>query len=341
MKNKLPDRISIGHGSGGSMTRSLIENLFAKEFGNNTRQGLTDSALVETGNTRLAYTTDSYVVDPLFFPGGNIGKLAVCGTVNDLAVSGARPLYLSTGFIIEEGLEMEVLRKIVKSMASEAKKAGVRIITGDTKVVNHGKCDKLFINTSGIGVIDQDRIHISMGSNVRPGDKIIVNGNLGDHSIAILSSRSEIEMDTSVISDCASLNGMIGKVLDSGCKVNFIRDATRGGAATVLVEVSEMTGHEITLEESLIPISPSVEGVCEILGFDPLYLANEGKIIMIVAHEDAERAIDILKTFPEGKDARIIGEVSSHGKKRVNLITAIGGTRIVDIMASDQLPRIC
>lgn len=341
MAKKLPEKVSIGHGSGGSMTRDLIRDLFAREFSNKLLDGLGDSTILDIPDRKIAYTTDSYVVDPLFFPGGDIGKLAVCGTVNDLAVAGAIPEYLSAGFIIEEGLDMDILVRIVKSMAREARKAGVKIVTGDTKVVNHGLCDKLFINTSGIGSVKENNRKIVTGSQVKTGDKIIINGPLGDHAVAILTARSELEMETGVKSDCASLNRMIGDILEIEDSVRFMRDATRGGLATVLVELAGATGHGLKIYEDKIPISQSVNGVCEVLGFDPLYLANEGKVVIIVSPESAKRVLDMLENHPEGKAACVIGEVSGEHDGKVILETIIGGKRVIDMLASDQLPRIC
>lgn len=339
MMAELPEKISIGHGSGGKMTRSLVEELFIREFGNGPVERLTDSYLADVKGLKLAYTSDSYVVSPLFFPGGDIGKLSVCGTVNDLAVSGAVPLYLSASFIIEEGLETDILRRIVKSMAAEACKAGVKIVTGDTKVVNRGKCDKLFINTSGIGLVQAGCEHISGAERIEEGDKIIINGTPGDHSVAILAARSEFKMQTDVVSDCASLNRMIDAIVKTG-GIRFMRDATRGGVATVLVELAGMTGKGIVIEESKIPVNTAVAGICEVLGFDPLYLANEGKVIMLVAADKANSIIDTMKSFPEGKESAIIGSID-FASAGVRLQTLIGGIRTIDMLASDQLPRIC
>lgn len=341
MKKKLPEEVLIGHGSGGSLSRELVRELFVRAFENSHLDTMGDSSIVEMDGNNVTYTTDSYVVDPVIFPGGNIGKLAVCGTVNDLAVAGAVPRYLSAGFIIEEGLKMDILTTIVESMASEARKAGVRIVTGDTKIVNHGKCDKIFINTSGIGDARKNSIDIVNGSRVQPGDKIIINGPVGDHAVAILSARSDIEMETEVISDCASLNRMILDLPVEEGGVTFMRDATRGGLATVLVELAEMTGQSIRIDEDKVPVGSSVSGICEVLGFDPLYLANEGKVVMTVRPEYAEIVLTALRNHPEGERAAIIGEVTGDRSGGVSLTTIIGGTRVIDMLASDQLPRIC
>lgn len=337
--SELPAKISIGHGSGGKMTRSLIEQLFVREFASVPADRLSDSYLADIEGLKLAFTSDSYVVSPLFFPGGDIGKLSVCGTVNDLAVSGAVPLCLSASFIIEEGFETELLKRIVKSMAAEALKAGVKIVTGDTKVVNRGKCDKLFISTSGIGIIQAGNEHISGAGQIEEGDKIIFSGTPGDHSIAILAARSEFDMQTDIISDCASLNRMLGTLVKKG-GIRFMRDATRGGLATVLVELARMTGKGIAVEECRIPVNSAVESICEVLGFDPLYLANEGKVLMVVAADMADSIVESMRSFPEGRESAVIGTIDSD-VTGVRLQTLIGGSRTIDMLASDQLPRIC
>ena len=338
MKN---DTILLNHGSGGKMTHELISSLFVKYFDNEILQNQTDSAILNIDSKFLAYTTDSYVVSPIFFPGGNIGKLAVCGTVNDLAVSGAKPVYLSCGFIIEEGFLLSELEEIARSMSEEAMKAGVSIVTGDTKVVDKGKCDKIFINTSGIGLLDKKRKHISFGSNIKSGDKIIVNGNIGDHGTAILCARNSIEYTNSVLSDCASLNKMIAATLNTSDKIKFMRDATRGGLATVLCELAEKHNIGIELMEDSIPVQESVRGLCEIFGFDPLYMANEGKVVMIVGKDDAEKVLEIIRNDELGKNAFIIGEIKKSNKGMVVMNTGIGGKRIIDMLAGEQLPRIC
>jgi len=338
MKN---DKILLNHGSGGKMTHELIGSLFVKYFDNEILQNQTDSAILNVDSNLLAFTTDSYVVDPVFFPGGNIGKLAVCGTVNDLSVSGAKPLYLSCGFILEEGLLLSELETIVKAMAEEAKKANVKIVTGDTKVVDKGKCDKVFINTSGIGLLGEKRKGISFGIGIKAGDKIIINGTIGDHGTAILCARNSIEYTNSVLSDCAPLNKMISNVLEKSEKIKFMRDATRGGLATVLCELAEKHDLGIELIEDSIPVQESVRGLCEIFGFDPLYMANEGKVVMIVGNEDAGKVLGILKNDEYGKNAAIIGEITESNKGMVVVNTGIGGRRIIDMLAGEQLPRIC
>ena len=335
------DKILLNHGSGGKMTHELISSLFVKYFNNSILRQQSDSAILEIDSKLLAYTTDSFVVDPIFFPGGNIGKLAICGTVNDLSVSGAKPLYISCGFILEEGFLFSDLETIVKSMADEAKKAGVLIVTGDTKVVDKGKCDKIFINTSGIGVLDNERKQISSGSTIEVGDKIIVNGNIGDHGVAILCARNSIEYSNSVLSDCATLNGLIDDALNVSNKIKFMRDATRGGLATVLCELAEKNKFGIELEESQIQVQEASRGLCEIFGFDPFYMANEGKVVMVVGKDDANEVLEALKKNEYGKESSIIGEVTDKNIGMVILKTGVGGSRIIDMLAGEQLPRIC
>jgi len=334
--------ISLNHGSGGKLTHQLISDVFLKYFHNETLDQLTDAALLRIPESRIAFTTDSFVVDPIFFPGGNIGKLAVCGTVNDLAVSGARPLYLSASFIIEEGLPMETLDTIVKSMASEASVAGVKIVTGDTKVVAHGQCDKVFINTAGIGVVSGSHEKIAVGLNVKPGDKIIINGDIADHGMAIMCERENLHFKTDIQSDCACLNSLIADVLEVEPEaVKFMRDATRGGLATVLCELAGERKVGIELDEDSLPISEPVLGVCDLLGFDPLYIANEGKVVMIVDSDAAERVLLKMKEHSLGRNSAIIGKVVDDHNGMVLLHTDVGGSRIVDMLAGDQLPRIC
>jgi len=338
MKN---DTILLNHGSGGKITHDLISSLFVKYFDNEILRQQTDSAILKIDSSLLAFTTDSYVVEPIFFPGGNIGKLAVCGTVNDLSVSGAKPMYLSCGFILEEGFLLSDLETIVRTMADEATKAGVIIVTGDTKVVDKGKCDKIFINTAGIGLLEEKRKSISFGSNLKIGDKIIVNGNIGDHGTAILCARNSIEYTSSVLSDCAPLNGLIEKVLSISDKIKFMRDATRGGLATVLCELAEKHNTGIELQEASMPIQESVRGLCEIFGFDAMYMANEGKVVFVVGAEDADRVLATLQSDELGKNARIIGEITETNKGMVVMNTGIGGRRIINMLAGEQLPRIC
>lgn len=331
--------ISLNHGSGGSHMRDLINDIFARSFG--MSQPLTDSALIGNDGNKLAFTTDSYVVDPLFFPGGDIGKLSLCGTVNDLAVSGAVPLWVAASFIIEEGFPVDDLKRIAGSMASEAEKAGVNVVTGDTKVVGKGKCDKLFITTSGVGVIRAGLEHISKGSRIKAGDKIIVNGPLGNHAIAILGARNNLSFSSGIESDCASLNGIIRNVLDQCSEVHFMRDLTRGGLAAVLNEVAEMTSFGISAEEKLIPMDDPIKGLCEMLGFDPLSLANEGKFLLIAEEDESSTIINILRSHPKGKNAAIIGEITEEHPSYVVLKTIAGGKRILEMPSGLDLPRIC
>ncbi len=335
----MTETISLNHGGGGKQTHELIKNLFLKEFG--MTEPLTDSAILESKGSNIVFTTDSYVVDPLFFPGGNIGKLSVCGTVNDLSVSGAKPLYIAASFIIEEGFPLNDLQRIVESMAEEALNAGVKIVTGDTKVVGKGKCDGLFITTSGTGILDNNLEYISTGKRIKPGDKLIINGSLGNHAIAVLGARNNLSFSTPVYSDCASLNHMIGKISDSCKGILFMRDLTRGGLGTVLNELSEMTGKGIYIDESYIPVDEPVKGVCEILGFDPLFLANEGKILIAGEQGKETKILDLLKKDPLGKNSAIIGEVTDERVKKVIMNTVSGGRRIIDMPSGVQLPRIC
>ena len=321
------------------MTHELIETVFVKRFG--MTEPLTDSAILKDSGYTLAFTTDSYVVDPLFFPGGNIGKLSVCGTVNDLAVSGADPMYIAASFIIEEGFPVNDLVLIAESMAEEALKAGVKIVTGDTKVVDRGKCDKLFITTSGTGILKPDMEHISTGKRIKPGDKLIINGPLGNHAIAVLGARNKLSFSTSVTSDCASLNHLIHSVLQNCKEIHFMRDLTRGGLATVLNELAGMIGAGITIDEASVPVDDPVKGLCEMLGFDPLYLANEGKILIVAGAGEETRVLDILRSDPLGKYSEIIGEIVPDKKKLVVLNTSVGGKRIIDMLSGLQLPRIC
>jgi hydrogenase expression/formation protein HypE len=337
-----PDtKILLSHGSGGKLSHELISELFVKYFHNEILSQQTDSAILDFPGGHLSFTTDSYVVDPIFFQGGNIGKLAVCGTVNDLAVSGAKPLYLSCSFIIEEGFSISDLETIVKTMAEEAKKAGVKIVTGDTKVVNKGKCDKIFINTAGVGMLMPERKYISFGKKITPGDKVIVNGSIGDHGIAILAARESLSFQADVKSDCASLNGLIEDCLGVSSGIKFMRDATRGGIATVLCELAENKNLGVVIDESSIPLKELVKGTCEVFGFDPLYLANEGKVVMVVCAHDAPDVLNKMKNHPLGKEAQIIGEMVTEHPAKVLMQTEIGGRRIIDMLAGEMLPRIC
>ena len=333
--------ITLNHGSGGKITHDLISGLFLKYFKSATLQELTDSAVLVNPGSSIAFTTDGYVVEPIFFPGGNIGKLAVCGTVNDLAVSGAEPKYLSSSFFLEEGLSLNELETIIQSMAEEATKAGVQIVTGDTKVVPRGKCDKIFINTAGIGFVKDEFKKISSGSKVKVGDKLIVNGSLGDHAVAILASRESLKFESEIKSDCATLNRLIQKALAICPEIAFMRDATRGGIATVTCELASKSKLGIILYEAAIPVKESVQSICEIFGFDPLFLANEGKVLMVVPAEKADLVITVLQSDELGKESAIIGEVTTENAGRVILKTFTGGKRIIDMPAGAQLPRIC
>jgi len=318
----------------------LIEGLFLKHFSNPILREQTDAAILSTESAEIAFTTDSFVIDPIFFPGGNIGKLAVCGTVNDLAVSGAVPLYLSVSMIIEEGFPLEDLEKIVISLAEEAKKAEVLIVTGDTKVVNKGKCDKLFINTAGIGRISKVDNQIAKARNILPGDLVLINGTIGDHGMAIMNVRESFHFRSTVESDCASLNGLIREVVEQ-YPVKFMRDPTRGGVATVLNELATKTGFGIELDETTLPVLKGVKAMCELLGFDPLQVANEGKVLLVVAESDAKRVLETMKMNELGANSTIIGRVVSEHPGRVVLKNETGGRRIIDSLTGDQLPRIC
>lgn len=332
------ERVLLGHGNGGKYTQRLVKELFHHYFRNDLLDEMNDAARFSTPGERLAFTTDSYVISPLTFPGGDIGKLAVCGTVNDLAVSGARPLYLSAGFIIEEGFPMASLRQIVQSMSDTARAAGVLIVTGDTKVVPKGCADQLFINTAGIGVI-LPGADVS-GSNARPGDKIIINGTIGDHGMTIMARRSELNFDN-LRSDCAPLNGLIQELLLDVPGIRVLRDPTRGGVATTLNEIAVQSGVGIALDEDSLPVQGNVKSACDILGLDPLYLANEGKFLAVVPQPQVEAAMNVLRKHPLGQDAAVIGDVVDGPVGKVYLKTGIGGKRIVDVLVADQLPRIC
>jgi len=334
-------QISIHHGNGGVHMKALITELFMHFFENDFLLDQSDSAILPVIGKNIAFTTDSFVVDPLFFPGGNIGTLAICGTLNDLAVSGARPLYLSAGFIIEEGFKIKNLERIVRSMAKEAKQAGVKIVTGDTKVVNSGKCDKLFINTSGVGVIDAKHISISSGIRVKPGDKILLNGPPGEHGLAIMRARKIFNFKSNLKSDCVSLFPLIRDILKASDRISFLRDATRGGVETVVNEIAQKCKVGVEIDETCIPVNTDVRVMCEILGFDPLYIANEGKVVVVVDPADAITVINTMRKVKTGRNAAIIGEISSNHKGKVVFKTRSGGKRILDELMGDQLPRIC
>jgi hydrogenase expression/formation protein HypE len=334
------DVILLGHGSGGKLSHELLDELIVPVLSGLGQRDQNDSAVLAAQQGLLAFTTDSYVVDPIFFPGGNIGDLAIHGTVNDLAMVGARPIAISVGLIIEEGLAVLELRAILESMRAAARQAGVAIVTGDTKVVPRGKADKIFINTSGIGVIEHD-VQIS-GSNARVGDKILINGTLGDHGMAVLASREGLQLESCITTDSAPLNNMVEVLVGKlGNQLHALRDPTRGGVATTLKEIAVQSQVEITLQEILLPINPAVAGACGILGLDPLFVANEGKLLAFVAPEAAEQALSIMLSHVHGKQAAIIGEVTSTAGGKVRLRTAIGGLRAIEMLAGEQLPRIC
>ena len=337
---KLKDtQITLSHGGGGKATHNLIEALFKEAFANPLLDQLNDSAVFPVENGRLALTTDSYVVSPIFFPGGDIGDLAVNGTVNDLAMAGAKPLYLTAGFILEEGFAVEDLRKIVASMASAAQKAGVQIVTGDTKVVNRGKADKIFINTAGVGIV-HPQMDIS-SANARPGDKVILSGYIGDHGVTIMAARGELELEGDFQSDSAPLYELVEVMTKITTEIRCLKDPTRGGVATALNEIAAASQVTIAIKETAIPVRDATRGACEILGLDPLYIANEGKLLAIVPPEFAEDIVAALREHPLGADAQIIGEVWAEPKGLVFLQTEIGGNRVVDMLVGDPLPRIC
>ncbi len=334
------DTVQLGHGSGGCMMNDLIREMFLDRFDNEALSRREDQAVVELGGARIAFSTDSFVVDPLFFPGGDIGDLAVNGTVNDIAMSGARPLFLSAGFIIEEGFHFEDLRRVTSSMVRSAEAAGVKIVTGDTKVVNRGQADKLFINTAGVGLME--RPYLLGADRIRTGDRILINGTVADHGVAILSRREGLVFETTVESDSAPLNGLIETILDvAGDQVHALRDPTRGGVASALNEFAETAGVGIRLDETRIPIAGPVRGACELLGLDPLHVANEGKLLAVVAADAAEAVLQAMRSHPYGGAAAMIGDVVADDPGRVTLRTQLGTWRMVDMLVGEQLPRIC
>jgi hydrogenase expression/formation protein HypE len=331
--------IVLAHGSGGKLSQQLIEKVIFPQFRNELIEPLHDGAVFSLNGVRLAFSTDSFVVSPIFFPGGDIGKLAVHGTVNDIAMCGARPLYLSAGFILEEGTAMEDFWKVVSSMREAAANAGVALVTGDTKVVDRGKADKIFVNTSGIGIVpDGVDIH---PNRVRSGDKVIVSGEIAVHGIAIMSIREGLEFETQIASDTAALNNLVETILATTPDVHVFRDPTRGGITSALSEIARATGVGIRLDEAQIPIGEEVKGACEILGLDPLYVANEGKLLAIVPPEAAAAVLATMQAHPLGAKAAIIGEVTHDHPRFVTMRTRVGGTRIVDMLSGEQLPRIC
>lgn len=334
--------ITLAHGSGGKLAHKLIHDVFMNYFANDILLKQTDSAILPGfEGMQLALTTDAYVVQPIFFPGGDIGKLAVCGTINDLAVSGAVPLYLTASFVLEEGLRIEDLISIVQSMAAEAHKAGVKIVAGDTKVVNHGQCDKLYITTTGLGALQPEYASISTGEEIHSGDAILINGPIASHGMAIISSREGLSVNGSIQSDCTSLNDLIQTILEAGIHVKFMRDATRGGLATILTETAHVTGLGIDINEDHIPITEPTLGICELLGFDPLYVANEGIVIMVVPEAEKEKALLLMQNHPDGSQASIIGEITTDHPGTVVLNTTIGGRTVLGMLSGEQLPRIC
>lgn len=334
------EQIVMGHGAGGRMSHQLIQKAFMSAFDNPALNAGDDAARLESNlHANLAISTDAHVVFPLFFPGGDIGKLAVCGTVNDVAMLGANPLYLTAGFILEEGLPIETLQRVVASMKSAADEAGVQIVAGDTKVVQKGKADGMYITTAGVGVI---RAGVNIGgAQAKVGDVIILSGSIGDHGIAVLGARGELGFQSSLQSDVAPLNHLIDVMLNASSNVHVLRDPTRGGLATTLNEIATQSNVGILLKEETIPVHPEVAAACEMLGFDPLYVANEGKLVTMIAREDAELVLKAMRSTRYGEDAVIIGEVTADSRGRVLLKTTLGSTRIVDMLAGEMLPRIC
>jgi len=333
------DRILLAHGSGGTMMKELIEELFVAEFGDESLKRLDDAATLGFPGARLAFSTDTYVVSPLFFPGGDIGRLAVCGTVNDVSTSGAQPLYLSVGFVLEEGMAVEDLRRVLISMREAADEAGVRIVTGDTKVVERGHGDGVYVNTAGVGVLP-DGLDLS-GSHCRSGDVVLLSGTLGDHGIAVVSTREGLSFSTDILSDAAPLNHLVAAVLQASPDVRCFRDPTRGGLASTLNELAGASGVSITVDEAAVPVREQVRGACEMLGYDVFQVANEGKMVAVVPAGEAEAALGAMRGAPYGGDAAIIGQVTGSPAGRVYVRTAFGATRIMDMLVGEQLPRIC
>ncbi len=334
----MEDKILLAHGSGGKLSHDLVEKIFLPLFRNPLLEKLDDAAVFDLSG-RLAFTTDSYVVNPIFFPGGDIGKLAVCGTVNDLAMSGAVPLYLSIALVIEEGFPLSDLQKVMESVQKAAREAGVSIVTGDTKVVERGSADKLFINTAGIGCIPPD-VAIS-GSGAKAGDKVILSGTIGDHGIAVMSQREGLQFSVPIDSDCAPLHQLVADMLKASRQINCLRDPTRGGLAGTLNELALQSGVGIRIEEEKVPVQEAVQAACELLGFDPLYVANEGKLVAIVPEADAESVLAVMHHNRYGVQSVIIGEVVAEHAGRVVMSTRLGASRIIDMLAGELLPRIC
>jgi hydrogenase expression/formation protein HypE len=333
------DKVLLEHGSGGLLSNELIANTFLPNFKNSYLERLEDSAVLSMGNQKFCFTTDSYVVSPIFFPGGDIGSLAVHGTVNDLAVCGGKPLFMSAGYILEEGFPFASLAKIVQSMAEAAGKAGIKIVTGDTKVVSRGAVDGIFINTSGIGIVEYQGV-LSIKC-IQPGDVVILNGTIGDHGSAIMQSRENIGFEADIISDSAPLNGLIAEILQASPEIHCMRDATRGGLGAILAEIAASAGVRINISEQDIPVGENVRGICEILGLDPLFLANEGKVVVFCAAAEAAKVLAVMKEHQFGRDSAIIGNVEESSKGRVVLKTSIGGERVVDLPTGELVPRIC
>jgi hydrogenase expression/formation protein HypE len=332
-------KVLLAHGGGGKLMHQLIETLFRSAFRNPLLEPRHDSAVFQSPGARLAFTTDSYVVRPLFFPGGDIGALAVNGTVNDLAMCGARPIYLSAGFILEEGLPMEALWRIARSMRQAADAAGVQLVTGDTKVVDHGKGDGVYLNTAGIGVLDHSRTIAP--ASVRPGDAILLNGDLGRHGIAIMAAREGLEFSSSIETDCASLAGLVRNLLEAQLEVHCLRDLTRGGLAGALIEIAETAHRHLHLEERATPVREEVRGACELLGLDPLYVANEGRCVVFVPAAQADQALAVMRADPLGCESRVIGAVTDEAPGLVTMTGTLGTCRILDLPSGEQLPRIC
>ncbi len=332
--------ITLAHGSGGEETYKLIKNVFLRYFNNDILKEQGDSAILDMIKGKIAITTDSFVVDPLFFKGGDIGKLSICGTVNDLCVSGAIPLYISAGFILEEGLELKDLEKIVKSMADTANKIGVKIVTGDTKVVQSGKGHKVYINTTGIGYIEKNNYQLNI-NEIKEGDVIIISGTIGDHGTSIINERENLDIESGLKSDCAALNELTKAIMDTSNEIRIMRDPTRGGLANTLKELVNTSGKSMEIWQKDIPIREDVRNFCDLLGFDPLYMANEGKLICIVSNKDAHKVLNVIKSNSLGREGVIIGKVLDDGKSKLYLKTYIGGTKVLGMLQGELIPRIC